>query len=300
MGKISDVRGSVVTVGTFDGVHRGHREVLKLLTDRGRRSGLRPLVVTFDRHPLATLFPERAPRMLQTGEERDAIIHEAGAEVVEVAFTRELSSLTAREWIEILRDRYHAVELITGYDNTFGRDGKSLKPEDFVKLGEETGIKVITAGELPGVCSSAIRAAVARGDMEDATRMLGRRYKIRGVVERGRQLGRQLGFPTANVAPYENIQLPAVGVYAGYLNGRPAVVNVGTNPTITSCNPVTVEAHVLGFDKDIYGEEVELEFVCKLREEKKFDSLEALRQQIELDAQKALRITEDEKDRNIE
>lgn len=290
MKKNSSEMGCVVTVGTFDGVHRGHLEVLKALKEYSSAHRLYPLVITFDRHPLEVVAPERAPRLLQSREDRDELIRAAGVEVEEVAFTPRLCSLTAKEWMRILHERYDAKALITGYDNKFGSDGRSLSPADYRRLGAETGLIVETAGELPGVCSTLIRRALERGDVKAATDMLGREYALKGEVVSGRHLGRKLGFPTANLDIGRRMLLPGKGVYAGRLDGMPAVVNIGENPTVDIGNPLTVEAHVIGFDGDLYGKKVRLSFVDRIRDEEKFDSLDSLRGQIERDKEVAKRI----------
>lgn len=290
MKKITNDKGSVVTVGTFDGVHRGHLEVLRTLKEYAKKHCLRPLAVTFDRHPLEVVAPERAPRLLQSRADRDDLIRAAGVEVMEVAFTPDISSLTAGEWMEILRERYDASALISGYDNKFGRDGRTLTPADYRRLGEERGLVVETAPELPGVCSTYIRRALKNGDVRGAEEMLGRPYTLKGVVVNGRHLGRTLGFPTANLDIGGRMMLPKSGVYAARLDGMPAVVNIGDNPTVDNGNPVTVEAHVIDFDGDLYGKEVTLSFIDRIRDEQKFDSLEALREQIELDKERGKKI----------
>ena len=283
-----------VTVGTFDGVHRGHKEVLRTLRERADALGLTPLVVTFDRHPLETVAPERAPRLLQERESRDALLRSEGVDVTEVAFTPGLCRLTAGEWIEVLRRDYGARLLISGYDNKFGSDGQRLAPADYVALGHAHGIEVVVAPELPGVCSSAIRAALGRGDVEKAGEMLGRRYRLEGRVESGRRLGRELGFPTANLRVDPRIMIPAPGVYAalsfiedeneGESKVYKAVVNIGDNPTVGADNPLTIEAHLLHFDGDLYGKRLALDFISRIRGERKFDSLDSLRREIAKDA----------------
>lgn len=275
----------VVTVGTFDGVHRGHLKVLDTLLDYSRSHDLAPLVITFDRHPLETVAPERAPGMLQSREERNEMLRHYGVEVEEVNFTPEISSLSAERWMEILRDRYRAVALVSGYDNKFGCDGRGMSGEDYVALGKKKGLDVVIAPELPGVCSSAIRKALREGDVEKAAELAGRPYCITGRVEEGRRLGRQLGFPTANLDVEPRRVLPAPGVYYGELDGMSAVVNIGDNPTVAYGNPVTVEAHVIDYSGDLYGRELPLVFLKRIREEKKFESLDILKQQIAKDVE---------------
>ena len=281
---------TAVTVGTFDGIHPGHREVLRTLKEYARRHGLHPLVVTFDRHPLEIVAPDRAPRLLQTRADRDRMLRQEGVEVEEVSFTRDICSLTAEDWMRVLRDRYGARAIVTGYDNTFGRDGRNMTTSDYHEAGCRLGLDIVEAPELPGVCSSCIRKAVAAGDVKEASRLLCHDYEVEGIVEEGRRLGRNLGFPTANLHPADRIQLPAPGVYAGRLDGKPAVINIGNNPTVGDGNPITVEAHVLDFAGDLYGKKVRASFTDRLRGEMKFDSLDALKKQIGEDIQEARRI----------
>ncbi len=282
----------VATVGTFDGVHKGHREVLRTLCQYATAHQMRPMVITFDRHPLATVDPDRAPGMLQSREARDEMLRSSGVEVEEVEFTPEVCRLTAREWMKILRDRYGVKALVTGYDNKFGSDGRGMEADQYIELGKELSIDVVVAPELPGVCSSAIRKAVARGEMGSATEMLGRPFSLTGKVEAGRHLGRCLGFPTANVGIPTGIQMPPTGVYAGKLDGKAAVINIGDNPTVSEGNPVTVEAHVIDYDGNLYGREVTVEFIRRIREERKFGSLEELTRQIGIDTDQARKILE--------
>lgn len=287
MKKNENENGTVVTVGTFDGVHPGHREVLRTLKSYALAHGLRPLAVTFDRHPLEIVAPARAPRLLQTRADRDRLLREEGVEVEEVAFIPEVCSLTAEDWMRQLRDRYGARAIVTGYDNTFGSDGRHMTAADYQAAGQRLGLDIVTAPELPGVCSSSIRKAVGDGNVRETSRLLGREYEVEGVVEEGRQLGRSLGFPTANLHPDSRIQLPAPGVYAGRLDGQPAVINIGNNPTVGEGNPLTVEVHVLDFAGDLYGKRVRASFTERLRGEMKFDSLDSLKYQIAEDIKEA-------------
>lgn len=287
MENIKDAEKSVVTVGTFDGVHRGHKIVLETLKDYALRNGLQPAVVTFDRHPLETVAPSRAPRLLQSVRERDDILKRYGVKVYEVEFTPEVSGLTAKEWMEKMARDYNAVAIVTGYDNRFGRDGHTLSHEIFTAQAREIGLDVVAAPELPGICSSAIRKALGEGDIEAANEMLGRRYGIEGEVVKGRQLGRTIGVPTANLQVNPRMMIPAPGVYAAEAAGYPAVVNIGHNPTVGEGNPLTIEAHLIGFSGNLYGKTLRLEFLRKLREEKKFTSLDALKEQIRRDIKDA-------------
>jgi len=260
------------------------------------------MVITFDRHPLETIAPSRAPRLLQDRVSRDAALRREGPEVMEVAFTPELCRLTAGEWIDILKREYGAEAIITGYDNTFGSDGRGLIPEDYVALGHAHGIDVCVAPELPGICSSAIRHALAEGEVKRAGEMLGRPFRLTGIVEQGKRIGHTIGVPTANLRVERKMMIPASGVYAAYVaeydaykaetigSRKPAVVNIGNNPTIDSGNPVTIEAHILGFSGDLYGRRISIDFIDRIRGEIKFESLGALKARIEKDMEEGERI----------
>ncbi|MDE7465802.1 MAG: riboflavin biosynthesis protein RibF [Muribaculaceae bacterium] len=281
--EVASGSGRVVTVGTFDGVHTGHCEVLAALKEFADERGLIPTVVTFDRHPLETVAPDRAPRRLQTNEERDALLRARGVDVIEVKFTPEVRSLTAEQWMLRLRDMYGARGLLSGYDNRFGCDGRSLTPADYAAIGKRIGLEVREAGELPGVSSTAVRRAIEGGNIEEAAALLGRPYSVTGIVETGRQIGRTIGFPTANLRITDRIQLPPAGVYAVIAKGHPAVLNIGYNPTVTDRQELRIEAHILDWEGNIYGDPLTLEFVKRLRSEKKFADLNALRSAIDED-----------------
>ena len=287
--------GTIATVGTFDGYHRGHRQVVATLLEEGRRRGLRPLLVTFSSHPLQTVAPERAPKMLDTVGEKMMRLRGCGAEVVLLDFNASLCSLTAEQWMRRLRDEYGVRAMVVGYDNTFGCDGRFLRHEDFAKIGESLGIKVIEAPELPGISSSTVRKAVLAGDVEGASRMLGRPYELRGEVVHGRALGRQLGFPTANLVTALEKAIPADGVYAVSVEGAeegkrlPAVINIGRRPSVDN-GAESIECHIPGFAGDLYGRELTVRFIARLRGEKKYPNLEVLREGIARDVAEARRI----------
>lgn len=273
-----------MTVGTFDGVHRGHRAVLDCAVAAARESGGDAVAVTFDRHPLELVAPERAPRLLMDPDRRDMAIRNAGVKAVRVAFTPELCALTAAEWLARLRDEYGAGTVVVGYDNTFGCDGVDKSLEDYRLLGWEAGLTVVAAPVVPDVSSSAIRRAVQEGDVARAAEMLGHPFSISGTVVAGRKIGRTIGIPTANVLPCARQQMPATGVYSAEARlGRDsytALVNVGYRPTVGKVSELTVEAHLLGFDGDIYGREAVLDFTGRIRDERRFGNLDELRDQI--------------------
>ncbi len=289
--------GTAVTVGTFDGVHRGHQTVLRMLREESARLGLAPLVVTFDRHPLETVAPERAPGLIMDPDSRDALIRGCGVEVERVAFTEDVRRMTAAEWMRRLVGEYGASMLLLGYDNTFGSDGMVMTSDDFRAEGQRIRLRVEVAPAVAGCSSSAVRKALAAGDTMLAASILGRPFSIRGVVGRGRQLGRTIGLPTANVEASPRQLVPAPGVYAARvcvpLSGKTAVydavVNVGTSPTVTDCGVMRIEAHLLGFSGDLYDREIRIEFGAKIRDERKFHSLDDLRAQIEADIRAAVK-----------
>lgn len=277
----------IVTTGTFDGVHKGHRKVLDFMKERGAALGLSPAVVTFDRHPLEVISPERAPKLLMTPDDRDAALSSLGVEVVRLAFDESLRRLTAAQWLRRMH-RAGVEEVVVGYDNTFGCDGRSLRMEDYFRLGRDEGMAVEEAPLLPGVSSTLVRDALADGRVEDAARMLGRPYMLTGTVVHGRHLGHKLGFPTANVDCGSRLAIPAPSVYAAdvvlpYGSLRKAVVNIGTRPTVDNGSDISVEAHIPGFSGDLYGKTVSLRFLRRLRDEHRFGSLDELQAAIRAD-----------------
>lgn len=286
--------GRVATVGTFDGVHRGHRAVLQTVKRIADAEGLRPAVITFDRHPLEVVAPERAPKRLMTPADEAATLASLGLEVEVIPFTRELMGLSAGEWMERMARDMGVRTLVVGYDNTFGRDGIDMSVADYIRLGRLHGIEVVKAPIVPGISSSAIRRAVGEGRVEKAAGMLGRPYSLEGTVEQGNRLGRTIGFPTANLRPEAGRLVPANGVYSAdaILPGgerRRAVVNIGVRPTVGDNLRPTVEAHIIGWHGDLYGKELTLEFLRHLRDERRFDSLDSLKRQIEADTAEASR-----------
>lgn len=284
--KVSDP--SAAAVGTFDGLHRGHIAVIDTLREVASGCGLRPLAFTFDRHPLTLIAPERAPLMLSTPETRAALIREAGAEPVILPFDEELRSTTAEGWMRRLRDEYGVRALVVGYDNTFGCDGVNLSLSDYAGIGAALGMDVVEAPRVEGVSSSAVRKAIAAGDVAHGAGMLGRPYRLEGHVVEGNRIGRTIGFPTANIMPVPGCAVPATGVYAAIAHlpdgtMRPAMVDIGTRPTVDSSGLLTIEAHILHWSGDIYGLPLSIDFMKRLRDEKRFESVDSLRLQLEKD-----------------
>lgn len=292
-------RGTLVTVGTFDGVHRGHWKVLEALRARADAAGLPAVLATFDPHPLRVVRPADAPRLLTTPLEKKEILAESGVDyAVFIPFTDVLRSYPPERFVkEILVDRLRMRDLVIGYDHGFGR-GRSGDVETLRTIGERLGfgVEVVEALEVDGraISSSGIRAALDEGRVADAARALGRPYSVRGPVVRGEGRGRALGFPTANieVADPEKL-LPREGIYAVTATVRSAtrrgVLHLGPRPTFEG-SPPSVELHLLDFDGDLYGEEVRVEFCAWLRGIDRFATVEGLIEAIREDCARAVEL----------
>jgi riboflavin kinase/FMN adenylyltransferase len=291
-----DVEGTVVTVGTFDGVHLGHAAVLEEIGERARRSGLHSVLVTFDRHPLTVVRPALAPYLLTTPDEKKEILAQRGPDYVAfLPFTPRLSRFSPDDFVRrILVDRFRVRELVIGYDHGFGRS-RSGDIELLTSLGGELNFEVdvveaIRADGRP-VSSTAIRDLVAEGRVERAARMLGRPYSFRGPIVHGLGRGHDLGFPTANIsAPGGSKLLPCQGIYAVRASLRTEIrdglLHLGPRPTFAG-SPPSIELYILDFDRLIYGETVRVEFLRRLRDVRPFDSAEALVRQMRRDERSA-------------
>ena len=280
-----DGRPAVVTVGTFDGVHRGHWEVLREIGDRARRIGGRSILVTFHPHPLRIVRPEAAPPLLTTPAEKREILAESGLEyVVFVPFTRVLQQYRARRFVEeILLGRMHMDELVIGYDHGFGK-GREGTVEMLRHIGGQLGfgVDVVEAFQVDGenVSSSRIRRLIGEGEVAAAAPLLGRCYSVEGVVVQGERKGRELGFPTANIEVGDpDKMLPKEGVYAvhGWVGGErlPGLLHLGPRPTFAGFAP-TVELWLMDWSGDLYGQRVRVEFVERIRDIVPFPSVDAL------------------------
>ena len=291
---------SVVTVGMFDGVHIGHQHILSMLTAEARRLRMTPVVVTFDLHPRQGLCPDVPFFRVSTNEERYAQIEACGiVDVVEIHFTPEVAELSACEFFhDILAERLNARSLILGFDNMFGsklHDNFALLPS----LAKSMGVNVLTDTAVKyhdvEVSSTQIRLALQNGDVFLASQMLGYRYKLWGKVVKGRQVGRQLGFPTANVCLDDASKvLPADGVYAVLVTlpndeKRIGMANFGGQPTFGFDTPV-FEVNIFDFDGDLYDSMLRVEFVSRLRDVCKFEGIEALITQLNQDRNDARRV----------
>jgi len=280
--------GYVATIGMFDGVHRGHQFVLQQVIDCARQHGLQSLCITFDQSP-------RSEQVLTPLEEKLRLIKQAGVVRCEVLqFTPALKALTAHEFMEKeLKQRLGVCILLTGYDNRFGHN-REEGFDDYVRYGTELGIEVLGLPAKGQVSSSLIRQQLMSGDVSGAAELLGHPYTISGHVVHGEHIGSRLGFPTANIVPETLNQLiPANGVYAikGELDGDgkgvwKGMMNIGTRPTFGK-HIQTLEAHFLHYSGDLYDQHLTIEFISKLREERPFDTPEALQEQLKKDALEA-------------
>jgi riboflavin kinase/FMN adenylyltransferase len=294
----------ILTIGNFDGIHLGHRAILDTVTQRARAVRGEAVVYTFDPHPRKVLAGAAAPRLLTTLEQKLELLALAGVDAVivepfDLAFARTPAEVFIREFVHA---RIHPLEVYVGYDFHFGRDREGSM-RLLTELGPRLGFSVtilpeVVVGE-DDVNSSRIRQLLGDARVEEAARLLGRDYTVRGRVGKGEARGRRIGFPTANL-DLENEVLPAPGVYAGRLGflddgdppigtTLPAVTNVGTRPTFGASDRVVVEAHLIDFSGDVYGRRVELSFRHHLRPERRFAGVEALRAQIDADREEARR-----------
>jgi riboflavin kinase / FMN adenylyltransferase len=296
---------AVVTMGTFDGLHRGHQAVLAEVTRRARAAKLASVLITFDPHPLAVVNPAAAPKLLTLPAEKEAPVQAAGIErFVLMPFTPEVAQLDAEAFVRRLCDEYGMRELVMGYDHGFGR-GRAGDVELVQRLAREQsfGVAVVDAvrDNSQPISSTLIRTAVAHGDLEAAARWLGRRYSIRGTVVRGAGRGRTIGIPTINLeTPDARKLLPPDGVYAvqvrilesGVRILNPdsrllgGMMNQGARPTFGE-QARALEVHLFDFDGELYGETVHVEWVRRLRDVQAFPSREALVAQLERDRQAA-------------
>ncbi|GAA2174586.1 bifunctional riboflavin kinase/FAD synthetase [Agrococcus versicolor] len=284
-------RPSAVTIGKFDGVHLGHREILEDALGMARERGLTPIVVTFDRHPLATLRPDRAPRLILSPQQQREALEALGCEVVTIPFDAETASMDPSEFVErVLLDGLGARFVVVGSDFRFGRGGAG-DPALLQRLASARGVEVHVVDDVVDdhgarISSTDIRSALAAGDVAAASEQLGRHPRLRGTVVRGHQRGRELGFPTANLGPDIEGFVPAHGVYAAWATvdaGRfPSAVSIGDNPTFDGLR-TTVEAYLLDVDLDLYHRPIELELVDHVRDMWRFDGIEPLIAQMHAD-----------------
>lgn len=294
-------RPYAAAVGVFDGMHLGHRFLLGKVKAVADEASFGAMAVTFANHPLEVLRPDSRPLLLTTLDERLKLIDAAGMDCCAVLnFTPEMAAMSARDFMDCyLVGKFNVKTLVVGYDHSFGHDDDTSF-EHYHAVGESVGIHVVHAGKCfapsgAEVSSTAIRHALLNGNMSAANDMLGRMYSVEGVVVHGHRLGTRMGVPTANLSVGDERKLvPAKGVYAAVAHvkgvSRLAVVNIGTRPTVNNGTDITIEAQILDFNADIYGEKMSLEFAERLRDERRFPSVAELKVQIGHDAERAREI----------
>ncbi len=285
---------TAISIGVFDGVHRGHRSVIERLLRRSRRDDLVPTVLTFDPHPLAVVAPERAPRLLTTVDQRIELLEGLGVEVVGVLPFERIRDMEPETFAQgVLAERLDARLVAVGTDFRFGHD-RAGDLDTLRKVGERCGYEVVAVELLNEndhpISSTRIRRLITDGKVGEAADILERPYEIRGRVVPGDGRGREIGIATANLEPDPMVAIPRDGVYAAWaaVEGavHPAVVNIGVRPTFDGGRRV-VEAHLIGFDGDLYGKTVGLRFVSRLRGERRFASIDELVAQIRADTETA-------------
>ena len=283
----------VVATGFFDGVHTGHRLVIKQLVEAAAVRGDESMVVTFWPHPRNVLQKEaRSLRLLTTLDQKKQLLLDLGVDHVEVLpFTKDFSTMTTEDYLRMLMENYGAKTILLGYDNRMGCDAKGA--DQVAAIASGLGLEVIRTEMVSSekgyaVSSTKIRQRLEEGDVREAASMLGYAYSLHGVVVAGNRLGRTIGFPTANMQLYEPLKLvPCNGVYSVEVEtlGRRflGMCNIGCRPTVSSGNALTIETHIFDFDEDIYGLDMKITFLERIREERRFDSLEELKRQLETD-----------------
>ena len=284
-----------LTLGIFDGIHLGHQKIIRRVMEKAAQIGGTSCVVTFDPHPREILTPDAAPDLLTSTDKKIQLIERLGVDALcLIRFSREFANIEATDFVkDFLIDRLHMKVIIEGYDWRFGKDRKG-DVNLLRKMSAENGFEVeqLNGVEMDGqiISSTLIRELILNGDLKRTDRYLGRSYSVTGVIVGGNRLGREMGFPTANIEPHHEA-IPPNGIYAVWVDmdgdRKPGTLNIGYKPTVTEERRRTIEVHIMDFYRDIYNEEIEITFVEKLRDEKKFPSIEALSAQIKKDVEKA-------------
>lgn len=297
-GTLHSLPPCAATIGFFDGVHRGHRFLLEQVKEEAAGKGLCPSVITFPTHPRQVLQPDFHPQLLSTPAEKLHLLEAADiANCILLPFTAELSRLSAKEFMLLLRTEYNVRTLVIGYDHRFGHN-RLESFEDYVRYGQELDIDIVQARaytqENAKVSSSAIRELLSQGEVHTASRLLGYPYPLEGTVTDGYRVGRKIGFPTANLRVDHPFKLvPAEGVYAVKVEveGQQhlGMLNIGHRPTLNNGADRSIEVHILDFAGDIYRQNIRIEFLRFLRPETKFASIEELISQIEKDKEAILK-----------
>lgn len=290
---------TVATIGFFDGVHLGHRFLIQQVKVAASQTGWQSSIITFPVHPRQVIQSEFQPQLLSSPEEKIELLASTGVDnCILLPFTRELSQLTAYEFMQLLYDKYKVRMLVIGYDHRFGHN-RTETFEDYCRYGRELGIHIMQASaytqEQDKVSSSAIRRALQTGDICTANKFLGYPYFLEGTVVSGYKVGRKIGYPTANLrVDFPNKLIPSIGVYAVYVyvNGEKhkGMLNIGYRPTINNGTDLSIEVHILDFQGDIYHQKMRIEFIEFLRPEEKFHSVDELILQMHKDKEETIQV----------
>ena len=284
-----------LTLGIFDGIHLGHQRIIRRVVERAAQMGGTSCAVTFDPHPREVLNPDAAPDLLTATNKKVQLIERLGVDAIcLIRFTRDFANIEARDFVkDFLVGTLHMKAIVEGYDWRFGKD-RMGDVHLLREMSKENGYDVEQLGgvDMDGqvISSTIIRELVLKGALDPAAKYLGRKHSITGTIVEGSRLGREIGFPTANIEPHHEA-IPPNGIYAVWVDmndiRKRGTLNIGYRPTVTEEKRRTVEVHIMDFYHDIYNEEIEITFVEKLRDEKKFPSIEALADQIKKDVEKA-------------
>ena len=290
---------TVATIGFFDGVHLGHRYLINQVKIAASQCGWCSSIITFPVHPRQVIQSDYRPQLLSSPEEKIELLNQTGIDYcIILPFTRELSMLTARKFMQLLYDKYKVRMLVIGYDHRFGHN-RTETFEDYCRYGRELGIHIMQATaytqEQDKVSSSAIRRALQTGNIVTCTNYLGYNYFLEGTVTDGYKVGRKIGFPTANLrVDFSNKLIPSIGVYAVrvHVAGQQwkGMLSIGYRPTLNNGTDLSIEVHILDFQGDIYNQKMRLEFIEFLRPEIKFDSVDELIAQMHKDKEKTMKV----------
>ena len=290
-----NITPSVATIGFFDGVHLGHRYLIDQVKIAASQCGWCSSIITFPIHPRQVIQSDYQPQLLSSPDEKLELLASTGVDnCILLPFTKELSLLTAKEFMQLLYDTYKVRMLVIGYDHRFGHN-RAETFEDYCRYGQELGIHIMQATaytqEQDKVSSSAIRRALLTGDIETSKKYLGYDYFLEGTVVNGYKVGRKIGFPTANLhVDFPHKLIPSVGVYAVYVyvEGKQwkGMLNIGHRPTLNNGNNLSIEVHILDFQSDIYNHKIRIEFIHFLRPELKFSSVDELVSQMQKDKER--------------
>lgn len=272
------------TIGFFDGVHTGHQFVLQRLSVIAAENGLKPAAVIFEDHPQEVLRSVQVP-LLTTLEERVALLKNNGIQEVLSFRFETIRNLKAEEFMQLLKEQYDVRLLVMGYDHHFGSD-RLTEYADYQACADRVGMQLTRLPQNPDspASSTKIRQALTAGNIEEANRLLGYPYSLEGTVVAGKQIGRKIGFPTANLSVPNGKLIPAAGVYACEAEGHNALLNIGTNPTVNGTEQ-TIELHLLDFQGDLYGKRMNVKLLRFIRADRKFDSIDDLKRQIQSDVE---------------